>query len=185
MNLFISCWQDLAKKNGLNGIFFISRTTNVSKEKDLLISKGFSAVYTVRLGETWARKKLYEKIFMKTIRAIIRIPHIISYSKAAKYFVGKEDEQYDVFPTIIPNFDHTPRSGRGGVMLFNSTPQKFYKHMINVMRTVKKKPVERQIAFLLAWNEWGEGNYMEPDIRWGKRYLEYFQKGLSSGINSN
>ena len=36
---------------------------------------------------------------------------------------------------------------------------------------IKNKSDEHKILFLMSWNEWGEGNYMEPDIEFGKGYL--------------
>ena len=37
---------------------------------------------------------------------------------------------------------------------------------------IKDKPKEHKILFLMSWNEWGEGNYMEPDIEFGKGYIK-------------
>ena len=37
---------------------------------------------------------------------------------------------------------------------------------------MKEKPKENQICFLKSWNEWAEGNYMEPDLKYGTKYLE-------------
>jgi hypothetical protein len=30
------------------------------------------------------------------------------------------------------------------------------------------KPEEDQIIFIKSWNEWAEGNYLEPDMKYGK-----------------
>jgi len=34
------------------------------------------------------------------------------------------------------------------------------------------------IVFLKSWNEWGEGNYMEPDLKYGKKYIETLKQEL-------
>ena len=38
--------------------------------------------------------------------------------------------------------------------------------------------VYKRQVFLSAWNEWGEGNYMEPDLKWGHGYLEALKLSL-------
>lgn len=61
-------------------------------------------------------------------RKFIKVPYIISYKKAIKHSVFEEDYREDVFPTMMPNWDHTPRSGRGGTVLHNATPELFEGH---------------------------------------------------------
>ena len=41
-----------------------------------------------------------------------------------------------------------------------------------MVETVQNKPEEYKIIILRSWNEWGEGNYVEPDERWGHAYLD-------------
>ena len=45
----------------------------------------------------------------------------------------------------------------------------FKKHIDKVFSIVKKK--DNKIVFLKSWNEWAEGNYMEPDLKYGKGYI--------------
>ena len=65
-----------------------------------------------------------------------------------------------------------------GTVLINSTPKLFKKHVKNVLSLIKNKPKEQQIVFLKSWNEWGEGNYMEPDLEFGRGYLEALKESL-------
>ena len=82
----------------------------------------------------------------------------------------------NVFPSIIPNWDHTPRSESKGLVLHESSPELFGIHAKTVFDLVKNKPIEKQVIFIKSWNEWGEGNYMEPDTRFGKRYLNLLKE---------
>lgn len=54
----------------------------------------------------------------------------------------------------------------------DATPEKFKQHVHNMLEAVKDKQDEHKIVFLDSWNEWGEGNYMEPDIKYGHAFLD-------------
>jgi hypothetical protein len=57
-------------------------------------------------------------------------------------------------------------------MLGNS-PRKFYKAVLEMSKwTLANLPADRRILFLNAWNEWAEGNHLEPDLQNGTGYLE-------------
>ena len=107
------------------------------------------------------------------------MPLAYPYKTVSKYFVTPEEDKIEnVFPSIIPGWDHTARSGREGLVLTNSTPEYFGKHVKEVVEIVENKEPEHKIIFLKSWNEWAEGNYMEPDLRWGKSYLEMPKKHI-------
>ena len=80
---------------------------------------------------------------------------------------------------MIPNWDHTPKSGVNGYLYSNCTPELFEIHARNTIEAVINKPQNRRICFLKSWNEWGEGNYMEPDLKYGKGYLKALRRAIS------
>ncbi|MCW2312606.1 glycosyltransferase WbsX family protein [Rhodoferax antarcticus] len=175
---FIAVWNRLAKLNNIpGGIFFIGHTVNVS-ERSKITEVGFDAVNVVRVGEYRFNKDVIKKIPYKLFKfKFFGSPLVINYSFISQYFVQKEEIEEDLFPTLIPNWDHTPRSGRRGVVFHNSTPELFNKHAKKVIDIVKNK--KRQIIFLKSWNEWGEGNYMEPDLKYGKKYINALSQAIA------
>ena len=60
----------------------------------------------------------------------------------------------------------------GGLILKDATPELFKAHVKEAFEMVVKKPRSKQLIFVKSWNEWGEGNYMEPDLSYGKGYIE-------------
>lgn len=172
---FIKTWQNLAIENGLEGIYFIGQTvTNFDSEK--IISKGFNAVCRTGILDVanHLKGKFRNKV-MAYLRHRVKVAPLntIKYSDIVKnLIVNKLDIKEYIHPTIIPNFDHSPRSGRKGLIYTGSTPELFRILTRKAIEIVKNKKREHRIIFLRSWNEWAEGNYVEPDLVHGKKYLE-------------
>lgn len=83
-----------------------------------------------------------------------------------------------MIPCIDPDFDHTPRSGKRTALLHKSTPEKWGNFVGTVRRLIEKGYSYDNLLFIKAWNEWGEGNYLEPDMKFGKSYIEETAKAL-------
>jgi hypothetical protein len=98
-------------------------------------------------------------------------PTVYDYREidTTRMFAGLREHQ---LPCAVPNWDNTPRSGRRGVVLHGSTPAQFQAHLRDVVRFVEARPAEQRVVFIKAWNEWAEGNYVEPDRRFGRGWLE-------------
>lgn len=176
---FISVWQNLAKQNGLEGIHFVGHTL-LDDGYDKVLDKGFDAVNMVRLYHFYKHKySLPERAYMKMMRVWFKHGQVFDYGKLYKYFSSKDDERDNCYPTIVPNWDHSPRSGRRGNIFINSNPKAFKEHVKQVLSTVKEKEPEHRIIFLKSWNEWAEGNYMEPDLKFKRGYLEALKEAIS------
>ncbi len=167
---FINLWQDLANKNGLEGFYFVAHIIGI-KEYQKQISLGFDAVNVIRYHLYETRMQFELKIRLKRLR-------VYEYKDALKVFVGDEEKNINCIPTIMPNWDHSPRSGKSAYILHNSTPEYFEEHLKHVFNIIKDKPLENRIAMIKSWNEWGEGNYLEPDLVHGYEYLEAIKRQL-------
>ena len=170
---FVSLWNRLAGENGLKGIYFVGCTYDDSSV-DTLKKLGLDAVEIVRIFDYTKTISMWERLVTKVRHKLFGRPRVVSYKHASSFFVGKAEKEPNVFPTIIPNWDHSPRTGRNGVVFDNSTPELFSKHLNDVKDILDSKEVndEHRIAFVKSWNEWAEGNYLEPDMKFGRGYLE-------------
>lgn len=179
VSIFINLWQELAKENGLEGIYFVSQTANIA-DKNAILKLGFDAININRMFDFIKNRTYLQKILQRLKINLFGYPRIYRYSDVLKWFSGEEDKEKDVIPCIFPNWDHTPRSGKEGIILQDSTPNLFGKHVSMVVESVKLKDDEEKIIYLKSWNEWAEGNYMEPDLKYGTKYLEVLKNKIKS-----
>ncbi|MBE6249323.1 MAG: lipopolysaccharide biosynthesis protein [Prevotella sp.] len=175
VSAFMRQWNLLAKKNGLNGFYFIGYTTNCDAINSIL-ELGFDAVNYNRIDSCYPSKGSVGELTIRLKRKLFHKPAIISYKKCIRNLCGVEDNEEYVCPSIIPNWDHTPRSGINGFLFHNSTPDLFSEHVSMVLKSVQGKM--NRLVFLKSWNEWGEGNYMEPDLKWGCQYIDTLKREL-------
>ena len=96
----------------------------------------------------------------------------MDYSRLMDHYYVAEDVEENVYPTLLPQWDRTPRAGRKAEILVDSTPEKFQHTMEKALELVASKAPEHRLLFLKAWNEWGEGDYVEPDQKYGHGWLE-------------
>ena len=185
---FIKCWRELAKIEGLKGFYFVAigrvsslRNTVKPKEKiESLISKGFDAVNTWNYTQAEVEAGRFKKYFHAVMGKLFGIEMIskIKQSEINKHMYIEEDKQENVFPLLFPNWDCAPRKGKECTIYTDSTPEEFEKQIKHVKELLANKKPEHRIAILKSWNEWGEGNYVEPDIKYGRGYLDVLHKQL-------
>ena len=177
VKVFIATWRELAEKNGLPGIYFVGHENAPVPNVGAIFSTGVDAVNPLRLvGYFNVRHSFFERQRVKFDRWR-KIPLNYPYERMAAYFLnGDEDTRENVFPSVIPNWDHTPRSGKEGWIVTDSTPELFGKHLREAVEMVRGKAPEHRIILLKSWNEWAEGNYVEPDRKWGRGYLEAIRR---------
>ena len=170
---FMKLWNDLAKNEGLEGVYFIAIVYK-TKDIDALVKTGFDAVVYDLM---FKRKSLTRNINL-VLNKLVNNPIIIDYRDYSKTLLSEIPILDHVFPCVLPNYDHTPRSKTRGHLFSNSTPSNWEKLMRNLLDKVKGKKTDENVIFLKSWNEWGEGNYMEPDLKYGKGYLEALKRVL-------
>ena len=174
---FMDQWNRLIKEAGVaESFYFVGLAKNMEELK--ACPGKFDATSVNNLYISFYFNK---GIHMKGYRLIERImgkirkrPIMINYREVVNKIWSKDCEREDFIPTIIPNWDHTPRSGYNGTMFYNTTPELWEEMCKSVIgNTMKKK---NKIIMLKSWNEWGEGNYMEPDLKYGTKYIDILAK---------
>ena len=191
---FIDLWQSLAKENGLNGIHFvgISPSIDVDKQSTLnvfkrkipsegdflytnLFAQGFDAINS---RGVFRAELLARSLFNIVKRYVLRVlfNHFVlakmPQREINKFLYDEYDKLENVYPTLLPNWDRSARSGKKARIYVDSTPKVFKEQLIIALDLLKDKNFEHKILFLQSWNEWAEGNYVEPDLKYGRGFLD-------------
>lgn len=174
---FIKTWRRLAKENGIDDFYFVATDYN-SEHKQQLLSQGFDAINNVDYINVYHVAPKWKKVLMTIGRKYLHIPMVYSYKKAIKYMLHPSCSEREVIPVIVPNWDHTPRSASRGTVFTDCDPLYFKEHALKAFEMIRSKPEEEQIVVLKSWNEWGEGNYMEPDLRYGHGYIDALAEAI-------
>lgn len=200
---FINVWRQLAKENGLPGFYFIGMSPstltyqvdekgkqrysipNTKSSAQLfsgVLSKGFDAVNSLgkRRGEMLSIGTIHSLWNKILVQLHIKDSINYDYERTVSGFFAPEDRWENVFPTIMPQWDRTARVGKADGVYMNSTPQKFQKHLHQACEIIKHKAKEHQVIIIKSWNEWAEGNYLEPDSKFGHQYLDAIRNEMQS-----
>lgn len=179
--IFMEIWQNLAIKNGLNGIHFIGMASGWITNYQKILDLGFDSIQP---NGQWNAERIVSGKYIKLIRhkIITKFGGIVldkyNYRDIIEHLYTEFEYRDDCFPLILPQWDRSARSGRRAVIYHGSTPQLFEKNIKDALRLVKNKDSQHKIIFLKSWNEWAEGNYVEPDLKYGHSYLNVIKNSI-------
>jgi hypothetical protein len=172
---FVDHWQNLAIKAGLNGVYFIGEDVYINERPWDYKANGFDAVVPNNPGAAFL--KLAKKRFLPRYLLPRLVHKALQHPVRYKYrdFIENNRVQpahEDFFPCVVPNWDNTPRVGRKGFVLTDRSVDLFRRQLLLAMQQLENRPDEKRIVFVKSWNEWAEGNYLEPDSKDGRSYLD-------------
>jgi len=149
----IDYWQELAGQHGIGGFYFIGM--NITQKKHgldaLLLNAPLMFNQEIRYKEGGINKYSYDVVWKKILEA------------------GPVKDSNTYYGGFV-NYDDTPRRSKNGVVVDGFTPEKFKKYLGLLAR--KNLESDNEYLFINAWNEWGEGMYLEPDVTYGFACLE-------------
>jgi lipopolysaccharide biosynthesis protein len=174
----IECWNKLALENDLKGIYYIEtlsgyQTDSVLPKSDALVESEPS--YTYHFLPLWFRlfRKVAERFYSKSK------PRFNLYGSFWKTLLKRKPLQSSktVYPGALVNWDNAARRPLNASIFLSFSPAKFKKYL--KQQIIRCKTVYKvDYLFLNAWNEWAEGNYLEPDKKYGHQLLESVRDSL-------
>lgn len=170
-------WNLLAKEQGIEGVQLIYRYDQIQKIPDTDITFTYEPVFsgwggtaartiskiTRLMGKSALRKFDYDDVWKKLL------------NNASKQSKG------EFWHGAFVGYDDTPRRGGKGTIILGATPEKFKKYISSLLRICGEQ--DKEFIFLTAWNEWGEGAYLEPDTDNKLTYLTALNEALKETGN--
>ena len=205
---FIKQWQDLAIQNGLPGLHFVAHLPDQESSWDyssrgfdscVVVSplKVFRASVRNLFGHAAKNRsqdngnllsasaighdlqgELSHWLWRRSRTTMGKFGNVRLYRHALRFMLEGCNGQAHVCPCVVPNWDNTARSGTRGYVLHDSTPELFRAHLRDALALVEGCPIDQRLVFIKSWNEWAEGNYLEPDQEFGGDYLRVVQEEI-------
>lgn len=177
---FINLWNKWIKEDKIAESFYFVASVTYENNYESFLNQGFNAVtmahYQRVLAEINNKQSLWN-VLKERLRIKKHLPIIVSADDVYKHIIKEKDYLETVIPFMIPQWDHTPRSGVNGYLIKEATPEKFYEQAKKVLGVIEQK--NNKIIMLKSWNEWAEGNFMEPDLTYGENFLSAIKKALN------
>ena len=174
-------WHELAKQNGFDGMFFLGRL-NPYDSLDC-----FDALFTYEpMFSAWQNKNIANRIVNKLRDQFGKKKELTVYDYDEVWNdilrnAKKRTEQNILFGGFV-SYDDSPRRGISGRIVKGESPDKFEKYLRELIQISEKQG--KLYIFITAWNEWGEGAYLEPDSVYGMSYLEAIKRLMDNEAQS-
>jgi len=165
-------WRKLAVKAGFSGLYLISRYNIFDS------MPGFDGLFTYEpMFSGWQNKnivsRIVDKIKEQTNRQQLKE---YDYDKVWQKLLAfaRSNKGKDLYHGGFVHYDDTPRRGENGRIVLKDSAEKF-KHYLSELIDISSEQ-NKEFVFITAWNEWGEGAYLEPDKENEFKYLEAIRR---------
>ena len=180
----LGLWQDMAKAAGLPGIYFLATKPDSTWNPQ---EWGYDAAVNVPHLQRRRDWVPWDQPVTKLKNKLLdwrRRPTVTDYAGYIENIVVAEAPDWAI-PCVLPNWDNTPRSGHRGLVLKGSTPERFGVQLRRALQRARKRQAADNFLFVKSWNEWAEGNHLEPGRLVGRSYLERLRLELDADAKAN
>jgi len=103
---------------------------------------------------------------------------LLDYPRMAVQGISRQNPLFPLYRGIMPGWDNTPRRQDAATIIIHSTPDIFgaWLRFLRLWTREHTRKGHDDFIFVNAWNEWGEGCHLEPDLRWGLGYLQQIRR---------
>lgn len=170
-NRMMKYWKELARENGFDGIHVIGSSDCLTKENEadaILIHEPADALNDCK-----------DKMVKMNEKGMHGCSYDLFWKSILKSGRKKDIMKRNIYICSVVDFDNSPRRGNKAKVVFGASPKKFQKYFRKAVKISKRN--RNDFIFINAWNEWAEGMYLEPDAKYGYKYLEAVSQEMERG----
>lgn len=177
-------WRGLASKNGLEDLYLI----RVESFKNDISPAEISFDASMDFQPNWRRlpKRILPNKLKRGLDKLLGKERpfwddkIFSYEGLVEKALSTPSNKYLKYPCVTPMWDNSARRKKDAAIFNGSTPELYEDWLkMTVEKFITPSP-EENFIFINAWNEWAEGNHLEPCQKWGRAYLEATKRALNA-----
>ncbi len=130
--------------------------------------------------------RVYPSVAIRAVHRLLRKRTGIGWNNVYEYddvvdrALADAPTDYVRFRCVTPSWDNSPRRAQWAHIFTGATPEKYGSWLEQTLHAFTPPSPEEDLVFTNAWNEWAEGNHLEPDQRWGLGYLEAHARAISA-----
>ena len=186
----VDLWRREAERAGLKGLYLVRVEShnesgdprNIGFDSSLEFEPRWSALGRFQIF----RRKWWHRHKLRTGEPVFRDNVVYEYEDLVRRALTEPLPAYPRIPCVCPGWDNSPRRRTGAVIFLNSTPELYERWLREIVnRQAARTGVHgnsgispESLVFINAWNEWAEGNHLEPCQKWGRAYLEATRRAL-------
>lgn len=176
--LFVDTFRTLAKKEGFEDVYLIAENTNAqsvyahlfdryTKSANVFKRRAYNNLYA------YLKEKLTRKFYFKNLG-----PFCYDYLSMVNQ-PNEDANDSKSIPTVFTGWDTSPRHLKRGTIYTGFNVATFTQHLHNVAQQLLASKSVEKIVIIKSWNEWAEGNLLEPDSIFGFDLLTTYKKFVS------
>lgn len=185
-------WRREAERAGLKGLFLVRVESNGESGDPRNLGFDYSVEFQPHWPHAWSRifrRRWWHIRRLGTHEPGLRDNNVHDYLSWVKNALAAPIPAYPRMPCVCPGWDNSARRQHHASIVINSTPElyeRWLRGVVSRMRPSSGSEISADsLVFLNAWNEWGEGNHLEPCQRWGRQYLEATKRALEVAANES
>ena len=179
-------WREAVARAGLGDLYLVRVESHGDETNPLSIGFDASVEFAPFGVDIWT-SSMPSRLLRKIMAKAGLLPrgwvtnHVVNYDLVVKKFLSRPSPDWVRFHGVTPSWDNSPRRDRNALILRGSAPDKYEAWLKEMARrTVNSLGADERLVFINAWNEWAEGNHLEPDRKFGRAYLEATRRALGT-----
>ena len=182
----VEIWRKYCRENGIGEIYLALMEQSVYELDANEIGFDASIEFQPKWKNLSEKHRVYGDFITKLLHRLKlkESPFIKNGVFSYESYVNEIKENtvhsnFKRFPGITPMWDNSARRKEGAIIFHDSSPTLYGSWLEHIVNTFKPFTPEENFIFINAWNEWAEGNHLEPCVKYENQYLKITKEILS------